>query len=111
MLPIADAIKCRKICRDYGIEFGSLSTVILNYQNVVAELTGGKMSKPTYSVSEIVDEVQHQFCKDCDKTMPVKPDVTTENGKKHIKCGACGKGLRPNDKYCPYCGTKVGEVD
>ena len=103
-----DAKRYRKLLEEFGIAEGCVSDVIGTYERVLAELTGGLLSKPTYTKQEVIDAVTQRFCEDCDMKKSFLPVVVFDDGKKSIHCGVCGKGLRRNDKYCPYCGSKVG---
>ena len=107
-----NARRYRKLLEDFGIGDGHVGDVIHTYECVLSELTGGKLSKPTYSKQVVLDAVMANFCDSCDLMKSFAPKVTVDcDGKKKIQCGVCGKGLRRNDRHCPYCGSKVGAVN
>ena len=107
-----NARRYRKLLEDFGIEDGHVSDVIKTYECVLSELTGGRLSKPTYTKQEVLDAVMARFCDSCDLMKSYPPVVVIDDdGKKKLHCNVCGKGLRRNDKHCPYCGSKVGAVN
>ena len=106
-----DGKRYRALCENFGIFDGHVSDVLRAYSSALCELTGGRLSKVTYCKDVVVEAVQKHFCEGCDKNIPVTPKITVEGGRRKVRCGVCNRGLRSNDNYCPFCGTKVGSDD
>ena len=50
----------------------NIDFALTEYQKLVSELTGGKLSKVIYSASYISDNVREHFCEDCDLKGEIK---------------------------------------
>jgi len=51
----------RKLGRDYGLTPQGVRHAIETYQNILCEITGGKLSKLTYEADYILDEVEKYY--------------------------------------------------
>lgn len=50
-----------KICDDYGLTAQGLRHAIEAYQDIICEITGGKLSKLTYDASFVLEEAEEYY--------------------------------------------------
>ena len=51
----------RRLDKDYGYEPDGYAFIISEYERVLCELTGGKLSKPTYSAEYVITTVEDRY--------------------------------------------------
>ena len=56
----------QQLCKDASEVLNEAQELLCNYGEVICYATGGKLSKPTYAVSVIEDEIREHFCDNCD---------------------------------------------
>lgn len=91
------------IKRAYGITAQEASLRLSELDSLVRLFLGLKGEKCDYYASNIDLAYRRRYEKP-----KVEPIVYHDaEGKKKLKCGSCGRGLRSNDNYCPFCGVDV----
>ncbi len=56
----------RECERKYGYEPEVYGFIIQNYEQVLMELSGGRLSKPDYHAADVVRAIRDYYCEDCE---------------------------------------------
>ena len=93
----------QSIKRAYGISAQEASSRLSEMDALVRAFIGKGGKKEDYLASNI--DLAYRKMYEKQKVQPIS--YKDEDGKKKLKCGSCGKGLRTNDNFCPFCGVDV----
>ena len=93
----------QSIKRAYGISAQEASSRLSEMDALVRAFLGKGGRKEDYLASNIDLAYRKQYEKPKVEAIVYKDT----DGKRKVKCGSCGKGLRSNDNYCPFCGVDI----
>ena len=88
------------IMEDTGLNEFYIHLATTNYISLFESMVGRKPKDKEFIAENAEKEIRESM-----KHVVIR--YKDENGKEKLKCGKCGKGLRLNDVYCPYCGTEA----
>lgn len=57
----------RKIAREYGLTPDGVEFALKQYQRVICEITGSRMSKLSYYANDIISVANDYLCEGCDR--------------------------------------------
>ena len=89
---------------EYGVKPSEVYKIVCNYFKLFDILFGKKPETPFDLVEDVVRHSVISMAREWNKKYVV---VSVDGGKTKTQCGNCGKGLRSNDVFCPYCGTEA----
>ena len=104
----------KKLGDDYGLTPEGVRHAIEAYQDIICEITGGKLSKLTYDADFVLETAEEyyrgKFCETGKwERHYSRPGVYADL---HWWCSCCGEPTRYNDaglfyRHCPHCGAEL----
>ena len=99
----------KKLGDDYGLTPAGVRHAIETYQEIICEITGGKLSKLTYDADYILEQAKENQSEGKWERHYSRPGVYADL---YWWCSCCGEPTGYSDagifyRYCPKCGAKL----
>ena len=109
----------KKLGDDYGLTPEGVRHAIEAYQDIICEITGGRLSKLTYDADYVLEEAEEYYERRYTKTAVWKgytksyykgiddDDEPIWGRCTYYICSNCGRRTVIADQFCPGCGASM----